>query len=108
VGFDLLNAFEQLKVALITTPILIRPDFTKAFILDVTSPLVESVPYVHKKKGGGNESLLMPVKDYVWFKRSFTLWKVSVMHWFGASCISGSISIKTILHSTQTINHWSG
>ncbi len=65
---------------MITTPILIRPDFTKAFILDVTGPLVELVPYVHKKKGGGNESLLMPVKDYIWFRKSFTLWKVSVMH----------------------------
>jgi len=34
-NLNYLNAFENLKDALISTPILVRPNFTKVFILDV-------------------------------------------------------------------------
>jgi hypothetical protein len=77
------DVFDLLKTTLASTPILIRLNFSRAFILDVIGPLEGLGQYYHKRKGGMNGSLHTLTKVCFLFKRSSTPWKVNVMCQFG-------------------------
>jgi hypothetical protein len=54
---DCQNDFDMLKRALVKTPILIRPDFTKLFILDADWP-TRDVGAIFSQKEGRNEPFI--------------------------------------------------
>jgi hypothetical protein len=104
-----------LKVALITTPILIKLDFTKAFILDVDQSTHGVGAILSHKEGRWERIIVYVSKGLYLAQKKFHPWRVNVMHWFGASCIFDNTSIKTTLSHVygqtgrwiNTIQHFS-
>jgi hypothetical protein len=68
-------AFEALKKYLVSTPILVRLNFTKLFILDVDCPPKEWGLFCVRRMGEREWLWLMQVKAYPRAQRTITQWK---------------------------------
>jgi hypothetical protein len=87
--------FIILKRRLVETPILMRLDFNKPFILDVDW-FIRGVGaiFCHKNLGGRSKSLLMPRRACLQSSAVFIPWRETAMISFGVSCISSNIFTK--------------
>lgn len=101
---DCQNDFDMLKQALVKTPILIRPDFTKLFY--------RGCRLAHA--GCGSHFLTKGGKKWAGYSicKQWALiceWKSSATPLYGVLSTSGSTCTKTVFLFTQiTTNHWHG
>jgi hypothetical protein len=75
-----------LKAALVSTPIIVKLDFTRAFILDVDWSIC-GVGAILSKKDGRNERIIAYVsKGLSFVQKNSALWRVSVVcrYWANA------------------------
>jgi hypothetical protein len=98
---DCQNDFDMLKQALVKTPILIRPDFTKLFYLGCR--------LAHA--GCGSHFLTKGGKKWAGYSicKQWALiceWKSSATPLYGVLSTSGSTCTKTVFLFTQITNHW--